>query len=137
MNYKIKLTLIIIITLIFGVFMGAMLNRALIQHKIRRAFSLQKPSYFISNFEKIIDPDEAQAKLIREILEKHAKRVSEIRTNFRKEMEEAFESMKKEMDSILTAEQRKRLSKKIPHPHQKVRHFWKRERFPQYPSQKR
>lgn len=114
MNIKVKTTLIIIITLMFGIFIGAMLNRALLQHRIRRAFSVRNPNRFAAIYEKIIKPDTAQSEMIREILNKYAKHTSEIRDNFRQEMQSALESMRAEIEPLLTTAQKKRLERRFP-----------------------
>lgn len=123
MNIKVKTALIIIITLVMGIIIGAMLNRALLQHRINRAFSWRLPDFMITNFENIIEPDQEQSKLIREILNRHAKRMMEIRENHRKELQESFESLQKEMDLILTPEQKRRLLRSLPGPFQRFRGF--------------
>ena len=123
MNVKAKTALIIIITLVLGIIIGAMLNRALLQRRINRVFSWRSPDFMITNFENIIQPDQKQRKLIREILDKHAKRMMEMRENSRKDMEEAFESLQKELDLILTPEQKKRLMRMLPDPLRRYRRF--------------
>lgn len=114
MNIKAKTTLIIIITLAIGIVIGAMLNRALSQNRIRRILSRRNPPMFISFYERIIEPDDSQRELIRKILDKYAKRFSEIRTNFGEELESSIESMRAELDPILTPEQKERLKKGFP-----------------------
>lgn len=123
MNIKVKTAFIIIIILVLGIFIGATLNRALLQNRIRRAFSIRNPNRFAATYEKIIKPDAEQSQLIRELLNKHAKRISEIRENFRKKMQSEFESMRREMDSILTPEQKKRLENRLPRPIRRLRRF--------------
>lgn len=128
MNLKVKTAFIIIITLALGIVIGAMLNRALLQNRIRRAFSMQRPGFFVPIYENIIDPDSNQSKLIREILDKHARRMSEVRESYRKEMQSAFESMRKEMDPILTREQKKRLENRLPRSLRRHRRFRNQQR---------
>jgi len=123
MNIKVKITLIIIITLALGIVIGAMLNRALLQHRINRAFSWRSPEFMINNFIDIIEPDQEQRKLIREILNKNAERMMELRENHRKELQESFESLQKELDLILTPEQKRRLLRRLPGPFQRSRRF--------------
>jgi len=114
MNIKLKITLIIIVTLVIGIVIGAMVNRTLSQNRIRNIISSRRPDFFISFYEKIIEPDAAQSELIREILIKHAKHISDIRTNFFDEMSSSFESLKAELDPILTAEQKEHLKRRFP-----------------------
>lgn len=116
MNIKLKMTFIIIIILAFGIITGAMLNRAISQNRIRSILSKRRPEVFVPVYEKILEPDTAQSKLVRDILNKHAKRISKIHENFRKELESSFESMKAELDPILTPEQKKQLERRVPPP---------------------
>ena len=116
MNIKAKTTIILLLTFTIGIFIGAMLNRAWLHNRIKKAFSWRNPNYIAANFERIIEPETRQAEAIRKILKQHAKRVSKIRKDYRKEMQSAFESLKKEMDAILTPEQKRRLNQRIPPP---------------------
>ncbi len=118
MNIKLKMTFIIVITLVLGIVIGAMVNRAISQNRIRDILSRREPARFANHFENIIEPDAAQSKQIRNILSKHAKRISKIREKSREELQSSLKSMMEELDSILTPEQRKRLE---------------RRRFPGYP----
>ena len=113
MNIKVKTTLIIIITLALGIFIGAMLNRALLQHRIRSVFSMRNPNRLVPIYEEIIKPDTTQSELIREILIKHAQQTSEIRASFRQQMQSALESMRAEIEPLLTPTQKKRLKRRF------------------------
>jgi hypothetical protein len=112
MNIKLKMTFIIITTLVIGIFIGALLNRIHTQNRIKDILYRRNPGPFVASFEKIIEPDAAQRKLVRDILDRHAKRISEIRMNSSKELKSSFESMMAELNSVLTPEQKKRLEKR-------------------------
>jgi hypothetical protein len=112
MNIKLKMAFIIIATLVIGIFIGALLNRIHTQNRIKSILSRRNPGPFVASFEKIIEPDPAQRKLVRDILDRHAKRISEIRTKSRKELKSSFESMMAELNSVLTPEQKERLEKR-------------------------
>lgn len=111
MNIKLKMTFIIIITLVIGIVIGALLNRTITQNRIKGILSRRDPGPFVASFEKIIEPDAAQRELIRDILDRHAKRISQIRAKSMEELKSSFESMMAELDSVLTPEQKKRLEK--------------------------
>ena len=111
MNMKVKTTIIIIITLIFGIVLGAMLNRSFTHRRIKRAFDAVNPNRFTMILERAIDPTEEQKKQIREILQKHAKLVAELRKNLMQGMDTSMQSLKKELDSVLTPEQKERFEK--------------------------
>jgi len=112
MNIKLKIIFVIVITLALGIVMGAMLNRALTQNRIRSILSRRNPVRFVASFEKFIEPSADQRKLVRDILNKHAKRISEIRAKSREELQSSLESMMAELDPILAPEQKKRLEKR-------------------------
>jgi hypothetical protein len=111
MNVKVKTALIITITLIIGIFLGAMLNRALLRYKIRQTFAMQRPDRLAFFIEEIIRPEPDQRDQIRTIVEKHASRMEEMRQKFFKEMEAERESFLKAIYPLLTPEQKERLKK--------------------------
>lgn len=137
MNVKVKTTFIIIITLVIGIVIGAMLNRALLQQRIKRTISMANPNRLVAIYEEIILPDSVQTKMIREILSKHAKQVSEIRMKARKDMQSTFESTKKELDKLLTPEQKKRLEKRLPNPLRRIGRFPMRRNLLRNPRMKK
>jgi len=114
MNIKVKIALIIIITLIIGVVMGAMLNRALVRYKIQKTFAVRQPGRFVYFMERIIQPEQEQRDQIRAILKKHAGRTEEMRGRFFSEMQAEKESLLKDLDPILTPKQMKRLKQGPP-----------------------
>jgi hypothetical protein len=111
MNMKIKTTIIIITTLIFGIVLGAMLNRTFMHRRIRRAFDAVNPNRFTMILERTIAPSEEQKELIKEILQNHAKHVEELRKKMMDERQASVQSLKKELDSVLTPEQKERLER--------------------------
>jgi Spy/CpxP family protein refolding chaperone len=111
MNMKVKTTIIIIITLIFGIVLGAMLNRTFTHRRIRRAFDAVNPIRFTMILERAINPTEEQKNQIREILQKHAEQVEKLRGDAMEEMQTSLQTLKKELDSVLTPEQKERLER--------------------------
>ena len=111
MNVKTKTTFIIIVTLIIGIAIGAMLNRALLQHHIKRTFSSRNPERLPVFYERILDPNGEQTQKISSVLKKHALTVSKIRDNYQKEMLAANESFKTKLYPLLTPAQKSRLNR--------------------------
>jgi len=111
MNVKTKTYFIIIVTLIIGIAIGAMLNRALLQHHIKKTFSFRNPERLPVFYERILAPNIEQTQKIRSILKKHALTVSKIRDNYQEQMLAANESFKTELDPLLTPAQKNRLKK--------------------------
>jgi len=116
MNMKLKVTFIIIITLVLGIVVGFMLNRTYSQRRVRNIISRRSPEFFVTFYERILEPDTKQSKMIREILDTHAKQVSDIRENYQEEVQSLFESVKAQIDPILTPEQKERLKERFPRP---------------------
>ena len=101
MNMKVKTTIVIILTLILGIILGAMLNRIFVIHRIRRAFDSVNPDRFTMMLEQVIEPTAEQKKQIREILKKHVKIVAELRKNLDEGMASSFQTLQKELDAFL------------------------------------
>jgi hypothetical protein len=123
MNTKLKIALIIIVTLVIGIVLGAMVNRALLRHRIQRAFNERNPRGMIIFIERSIQPTPEQRDQIREILEKHRIRAQEIREKFTEDMKLEFESLEAELDPILTPEQKERLKRNSRGPWRDPRRF--------------
>jgi len=111
MNVKTKTTFIIIVTLIIGIAIGAMLNRALLQHHIKRTFSSRNPERLPVFYERILDPNVEQTQKISSVLKKHALTVSKIRDNYQEQMLAANESFKTKLYPLLTPAQKSRLNR--------------------------
>jgi len=123
MNTKVKIALIIIVTLVIGIVLGAMLNRAFMRFRIQRAFADRNPMGMISFIEKDIRPTPDQREKIREVLEKHRKKSLDLREKFMMEMRAEFESLEAELDPILTPEQKNRLKRRFRGPWRDPRRF--------------
>ncbi|MFC2167201.1 hypothetical protein ACFLQZ_04480 [Acidobacteriota bacterium] len=108
MNVKIKTSLVIVFTLIVGMVIGALLNRALLQNRVRRVFSMRSPNAFTQSYLETIQPDADQEK----ILERNGQLFDEIRSKSRADLEAAISIMMSELKSELSPEQLKRLEDK-------------------------
>jgi hypothetical protein len=123
MNTKMKVALIIIVTLVIGIVFGALLNRAFMRHRIQRAFADRNPRGMISFIERNIRPTQDQREMIRAILDKHRKKTADLREKFMMDMQAEFESLEVELDPILTPEQKKRLKRRIRGPWRDLQRF--------------
>lgn len=113
MNLKLKTTLIIIITLIIGVIIGAMAHRAYLQNRIKKTFAWGNPNRLGAIYERTIRPNADQSGQIRRILNKHAQNISKIRDEYRQKIQSEFEAMRGEIDPLLTPEQKRLFEKRI------------------------
>ena len=109
MSVKTKITFIIIITLVIGTVIGAMLNRAILHHRISRTFSLRNPQFLVDMYENILQPDTEQSQKIREVINKHAGLFFETRESYQEDMLTISESLQAELEPLLSPEQKKHL----------------------------
>ncbi len=94
-----------------GVVIGAMLNRALVQRKISRAFALSNPKTFSLWYENRLDLDREQSRQIKSILDKHAETTWDIREEFRQEMQSASQELHSQLEPLLTPRQTRQLAR--------------------------
>jgi Spy/CpxP family protein refolding chaperone len=117
MNVKYKIAIHIAATLIIGILIGALLNRALVHRRIRGVLEMRTAGLLASRPERNLKPvSPEQEKRIREILDSHAERLAEIHKRFDGEIQSAFKSLRQEIDPILTPEQRDQFKRMIPGP---------------------
>ncbi len=109
MNVKLKSSIIIIVTFVFGMIAGALLNQTYLEYKMKKILSMRKPEGFAAHFERIIEPTNDQRKAVHEILLKYGKRIFEVGERFRKEFFPIPPEMKHDLDKILNPQQKKRL----------------------------
>jgi hypothetical protein len=106
-----KTILIILITLIIGMIIGALVTGVFARHRVRRFRSMREPGHLVARIERIIGPDESQREAVREILREHSEQFLEIHSQFEGEMLALRDSLKKDLDPLLTDEQKARLER--------------------------
>jgi hypothetical protein len=117
MSVKWKIVFYIGITLVIGIIIGVLLNRAIVQKRIKDMLAMRGAGLLHPRAERILKPtNPEQGVRIQAALDEHARRLSEIHERFRREIDSAFKSFKSEMDPILTPEQKKLFEKMIPGP---------------------
>ena len=114
MNIKLKTSLLIIFTLIIGIVIGAMLNRAFLHNRVQRVFQKRAPNVFVQSYVQAIRPEQEQQKQIQKILDVYAQRMWEIREKNRQDLEVLMEAMQAELETVLTPEQMERLATRTP-----------------------
>jgi hypothetical protein len=117
MSVKSKIVFYVAITLVIGIIIGVLLNRAIVQKRIKDMLVMRSAGLLNPRAERILKPTSPeQGVRIQAALDEHARRLSEIHERFRREIDSAFKSLKSAMDPILTPEQKKQLEKMIPGP---------------------
>jgi len=117
MSLKLKIALRITITLVIGILIGSMLNRALVQRKIKNILLMRAAGFIAPRPERILKPTgPEQDQLIKEIFDKHGQRLADIHLRFSNEIQAEFKSLQDELAPVLTPEQRRSFEKMLPGP---------------------
>jgi len=113
MKIKTKVFFLVITVLVIGVFIGVMLNRIIIQHRIKEAFSRINPNRIPTFYERVLDPNKDHSDQIRDILSKHAKRIRNTREDYIKQIQEANQDLYNELTPYLDPVQRRRFNQEL------------------------
>ena len=110
MNVKVKVSILLSISLIAGVLIG-LLIAPLLQRNIieRRIENFREPQRFVDRMIENIEPDESQKIEIENKLSLHHKRMIDLHSQIRIQMD----SLKSDLDSVLTPEQKEKLDKML------------------------
>lgn len=114
MNAKSKIILHMGVTLIVGIGIGAFLNRAIVQKRIRDVMERRAAGMFLPVRDILASATPEQEPKLRDALEKHRKSLADIHDKFGLEIQAAMEELKKDIDPLLSAEQKKRLETMLP-----------------------
>jgi len=104
-----------IIIIIIGFLLGAIIVSFFVDNRMENPRH-NVGKHFKGNFKKrmirVIDPDEEQLQEIEPIIDKYTERTSEITVKYYEDFSAAMDSMHNELESILTEDQKERLSKR-------------------------
>ncbi|MCK4762226.1 MAG: hypothetical protein KAW12_08515 [Candidatus Aminicenantes bacterium] len=124
LNIKVKTALILIVTLLMGIIIGAMLYRAISQHKIKELLDMKTREGFARNLERAIQPTAGQQEGVKIILDKYAPQFADINRQHMEKTRELVQSMRDELVEILTPGQMRNMR----------RGFLRQRRFPRGPG---
>lgn len=113
MNIKVKTALILIGTLVIGIVLGAMLNRALMHMRIKGFLSIRTHKGFVERLEEIIQPSAPQKKEVTAILDKYALQFDTLHEEFKGRMASLLDNFKTDLTPALTPEQMKIMEEKF------------------------
>jgi len=117
MNIRWKIAIHIVATLLIGILIGALLNRSLVQRRIKSVLEMRAVGLLAPRPERDLKPvSPEQDKKIREALGNHAERLAEIHKRFESEIQASFKALNQELNPVLTPEQREELKRMIPGP---------------------
>lgn len=108
MKIQIKTALILVVTLLIGMMLGALIHGTVMRNRIKKtALGLRTPHSFTRRMEAMLDLDESQREAVEDILMRHHQRM----TKYRLEVRVLMDSLQKELEPILTDEQKARLNR--------------------------
>jgi len=120
MKIETKTYVIIMLTLVIGMIIGALITGTVVRHRVRRFMSLGHPNHLADRIENIIEPTASQRDTVHQILIEHAQQFHEIHGRFEIQLLALKDSLKKDLDPILTEEQKERLER-APKPSEHFR----------------
>jgi hypothetical protein len=121
MKPELKSSLILFVTLAFGVLLGLAVQGTLARERTRKVAELRGPPGFVAHMEAVIQPrDDAQRRAIGPILEETGQRNGVIIGSANAELRAALDSMRARLAPLLDQEQRNRLGRigRLPDPFQ-------------------
>ena len=110
MTARTKSVLILAVTLVLGMILGALLFGSIQRHRFRHALSLAQPQHFAAALERALQPrDDAQRAAIRAILDSLDARLRSDRQERAGVMRARLDSLAADLVPILSEDQRTRL----------------------------
>jgi len=113
MTAKLKVTGIIVATLIIGIVLGFVGRGALMKHHRRKNDAVERTEFFLSRVGEIVQPDSAQKPKVQEIAKRTAQRIEILFDHHQAEMAVIVDSMKRELAGVLRPEQEQRLEREL------------------------
>lgn len=113
MTPKLKVTLILLATLMIGMVLGAVGRGVFMKGHHRKLDALERTEVFLSRINEAVDPDSTQKSKVEEIAKRTADRITVLFDHHDAEMAMIVDSMKHELAAVLTPEQQQRLNQEL------------------------
>jgi hypothetical protein len=113
---KVKLTLVLLVTLGLGFSMGYLLRNVVIRAHFKNMEKMRHGEGIAEMIENRLDLSQSQKVQMSSLLQKYNVRLRTVHQNFRRELTSTLDSMKNEMSPYLTEEQKKRMMRPGPGP---------------------
>ena len=110
---KLKVTLIIIATLIIVILLGVVGRGVFMRHHHQKTDSTERTEFFLSRVNEIVDPDSSQKPKVLEIAKRTAQKIDILFDHHQAEMRVIVDSMKRELSAVLRPEQEQRLDHEL------------------------
>lgn len=109
MNNRLKISLLLIITLIIGIAIGFLTSGRLVSQRIETMRNHYSETGFGREIMRVIKPTPEQKEEIGPIFREYAERNCELMDNYHENQKEMFTNLKEELSEILNKEQINRL----------------------------
>ena len=113
MTTKLKVTLILLATLIIGIILGAVGRGFFTKGRHRKLDSIERTEIFLSRVDEAIHPDSIQKGKVDEIAKRAADRIMVLFDHHDAEMATIVDSMKHELAAVLTTQQQQQLDREL------------------------
>jgi hypothetical protein len=123
MKMKTGIALIILGTLVIGIAVGALANRAVIRHRLNQTIRRVNPGYLPGFIQEVVEPDSEQARKIKSVLNEHTRRMQELRAEYQMEMRDLFQSLWDDLEPLLTPAQKLRIRRRPFGPREFLRNL--------------
>jgi hypothetical protein len=117
MTVRSKIGFGLILTFLFGGFIGGAAYRVVLRHRIRGVFQARTSGFMNPFRDEILRVTPAPSRAeVEALLTAHGKRMSEIDTRFRGEIETAFNELFKDLEKHLPAEAMEQIQRRFRNP---------------------
>ncbi len=118
MKTELKVTLVLIATLVIGIIIGVLGRGVLTKRHHQKLDKDERTELFVSRVEETVDPDSSQKPKVEAIARRAAEKIGVLFEHHDAEMAILVDSMKHELSAILTVDQQQRLNQElaIRHP---------------------
>lgn len=113
MTPKLKVTLILLATLIIGIIIGAVGRGVFMKGRHRKLDSIERTEVFLSRVDEAVRPDSSQKGKVDEIAKRAADRITVLFDHHDAEMATIVDTMKRELAAVLTSQQLQQLDREL------------------------
>lgn len=110
---KFKVTIIIVATLVIGILLGAVGRGVFLKRHNQKLDSIERPEFFLSRVNEIVEPDSLQKPKVQEIAKITAQKIEILFDRHQAEMGVIVDSMKRDLSAVLRPEQQRRLEHEL------------------------
>jgi len=113
MTPKLKVTLILLATLVIGIILGAVGRGVFMKGRHRKLDSIERTEMFLSRVDETVHPDSNQKARVDEIAKRAADRITVLFDHHDAEMATIVDSMKRELATVLNPQQLQQLDREL------------------------